>query len=118
MADGTDHARSSLATAGTKSSKTGNGFIIFFLCLNGSVDGRLNFLLNVVKCKALESAGRLLRSLDVLTKMAANGECLHMILIPLTEHVGILVRALQEANNSSDCHAQVSTLLHNLLQVI
>ena len=49
--------------------------------------------------------------------MAANRECLHMILTPLVEHVGLFVRALQEANNSNDCHSAMSTLLHNLLQV-
>ena len=66
--------------------------------------------------KGQESAQRLLRSLSVLVKMAANPECLHVILPLLSEHVGVFVRALQDTNHSQ-CHSMMATFLHNLLKV-
>ena len=65
---------------------------------------------------ASKSGQRLLRSLSVLVKMAANPECLHVILPLLSEHVGVFVRALQDTNHSQ-CHSMMATFLHNLLKV-
>jgi hypothetical protein len=66
--------------------------------------------------KREEWAQRLVRSLSVLVKMAANPECLHLILPSLSEHVGVFVRALQETNHLP-CHSMMATFLHNLLKV-
>lgn len=66
--------------------------------------------------KREEWAQRLVRSLSVLVKMAANGECLPLILTSLSEHVGVFVRALQETSHLP-CHSMMATFLHNLLKV-
>jgi hypothetical protein len=66
--------------------------------------------------KREEWAQRLTRSLSVLVRMAANAECLHLILPSLSEHVSVFVRALQETNHLP-CHSMMATFLHNLLKV-
>ena len=66
--------------------------------------------------KREEWSQRFVRSLSVLVKMAANPECLNMILPSLSEHVGVIVRALQETNHLP-CHSMMATFLHNLLKV-
>ncbi|KAI9566032.1 hypothetical protein GHT06_009831 [Daphnia sinensis] len=58
---------------------------------------------------------RLVRSLSVLVKMAANAECLPLILPSLSEHVGVFVRALQDTSHLP-CHSMMSAFLHNLLK--
>lgn len=60
---------------------------------------------------------RLVRSLSVLVKMAANAECLPLILPSLSEHVGVFVRALQDTSHLP-CHSMMSSFLHNLLKVL
>ena len=66
--------------------------------------------------KREEWSQRLVRSLSVLVKLSANPECLNMILPSLSEHVGVIVRALQETNHLP-CHSMMATFLHNLLKV-
>jgi hypothetical protein len=66
--------------------------------------------------KREEWSQRFVRSLSVLVKMAANPECLNEILPSLSEHVGVIVRALQETNHLP-CHSMMATFLHNLLKV-
>ena len=66
--------------------------------------------------KIKEAGNRLLRSLAALNRMARNPECLQMILHALSENMNTLTKMLQDSN-SNQCHAAVSTLLHNLLKV-
>ncbi len=62
-----------------------------------------------------DAANRLLRSFSVLNKMAANAECLSILFQSLTENIQLLVKILQETNDTN-CHSAIAVFLHNLLK--